>query len=583
MNEGWEVLSGDDLRKVIAPKKKTFRKFRNEQARDESHEDEDGLTYVQRQRLVAILRELQRRKMSAIALYEPMELFRAFHQSTARVRLISGSNRSGKTTAGMAEVTYVATNTHPTWKDHQSGDIFLVGRDEKHIADVICAKLFLPGGGNGKMRRIKDEHTGLWRAYRPWQDQERYGESVELPPLIPESLFAGKPSWSDKARGVMEMVKLKTGWTLKLFPGGTSPPQGSTPKFVHLDEEIKNERWFMEVMARLTDFRGRMVWSATPEIGGESLWDIHVRCMEESTKPPGERLFEEFNAKVLDNVHMGDDAKREMEQLLRTDPKLYAAKFLGHYLVESYRVYPNFDTRSHVVDWFPIPDDWCRYVLVDPGIVAMPILFVAVPPPTHPMAGHVFVYEETVLRNTNANEFGRVMKDRIDAQVIEEFIIDWNGSRRTEFTGTTIRMQLEESLVANRVQSLRRGSRFLEGSNDLRSGLMRVREWLMPMADGKPRVLLLRGMATVLENELQKYHYKRAPNGTITNDPEQRGIHSCDALRYGVMHGLPYVKPEDPSRRKSPIRKYLDGKLARRPVDKAIYLGGARRGERNIS
>lgn len=570
---GWEVIGEGDVDRLLSAPPEPARPARALPT---------GPTFAQKKAILSRMRELSRRRTSAIALYEPMELFKEFHRSVARVRLISGSNRSGKTTAGMAEVTYVATNTHPYWKDHKSGDIFLVGRDEKHIADVICNKLFEPGGGNGKMRLIKDLVTGQWRAYRPWEDSERYDESKEMPPLIPSSLFAQKPSWSDKARGVMELVKLKTGWTLKFFPGGTSPPQGSTPKFVHLDEEIKNERWFMEVMARLTDFRGRMVWSATPEIGGESLWDIHVRCMEDSTKPKEMRLFEEFAATVVNNVHMDEQAKIEMESLLRTDPRLYAAKFLGHYLVESYRVYPNFDARQHVIDWFEIPDDWCRYILVDPGIVAMPLLFVAVPPPSHPMVGHVFVYNEVVLRNTNAYEFGREMKRWVDSQKIEDIIVDYNGSRRTEFTGTSIRTQLEEALAANRVESLRRGSRMLEGSNDLKSGLLRVREWLMPLADGMPKVLLMRGVTSVLEGELQKYHYKRAANGTISGDPEQRGIHSCDALRYGVMHGMPYVVPGDRSKRKSPIRKYLDGKAARKPKDKSIFLGGLRRGEASV-
>src|SRR5258707_330098 len=49
------------------------------------------------QRLRALAVELATRKMEGLALYEPLPVQAKFHQSAVRVRILRGSNRSGKT------------------------------------------------------------------------------------------------------------------------------------------------------------------------------------------------------------------------------------------------------------------------------------------------------------------------------------------------------------------------------------------------------------------------------------------------------------------------------------------------------
>lgn len=533
------------------------------------------LPQVQREAILARYYELQRRRGEAVKLYMPMELQDRFHRSQARIRLMGGGNRGGKTLSGMMEIGYIVRNCHPHYDYPSKGKIYVVGRDEDHIADVLYPKLFQPGGGDGRFRRIRDAITGEWRAYLPWQDEARFAESEPMPPVIPPYLFARKPSWKNAGRGVVEQVRLKTGWVLNFYAGGSSPPQGSAPNYIHLDEEIRNEAWFAEVMARLTDFRGRMTWSATAEIGGDSLWQIHMMCQKDLEKAPEDRLFEEFTVTIADNSHIDARSKKEFADLLSYDPQKYASKVLGHYAVEAYRVYPHFDPRTHVVQPFTVPDDWCRYMLVDPGHVACSVLFAAVPPASDKQhGGHVYIYDELYLTNTNAVDFAVMVKEKVGPQVFEDFIIDWNGSRRTESGGMTIREQFAAALKSVRVECLRRGSDFLEGSNNLDGGLLRTKEWLMPYAaDGTAKLLLFHGCARTLEWELQRYHYKRGPNGIITNKPDQNGIHACDSLRYGVMHGLSYVKPRHPAHRKRRgAAGYLDDKRKRKPKDGSVQL-----------
>ena len=42
----------------------------------------------------------------------------------------------------------------------------------------------------------------------------------------------------------------------------SEPPQGADVDLVWMDEEIRHEAWYAEMLARLTDRRGRLLWSA---------------------------------------------------------------------------------------------------------------------------------------------------------------------------------------------------------------------------------------------------------------------------------------------------------------------------------
>lgn len=529
-----------------------------------------------KQIVMAYLHELNRRRIEATTLYEPMAHQLPFHQSKARVRLMGGGNRGGKTLCGMMEIGWIVRGNHPHYEYPKGGVIYIVGRDEKHLSDVIRKTLLEPGGGNGKWRRIRDLKTGKWRSFRPWEDDWRKDEAELMPPIIPPYLIKGKIAYTDKARGIISQFNTTTGWEIKLFTGGSDPPQGSSPDYVHLDEEITNRRWLTEMITRVTDKRGRVTWSATAEIGGESLWNLHMMCEEERSKPPESRLFEEFTATATVNDHLGQEVKDEMQRMLALDPLQYQTKFLGLYAVESYRVYPQFGKDTHTVEPFEVPKHWCRYMVVDPGHVVLAVEFFAVPPPDEKgFAGHVYGYGELYIEDANSTKFGKAVKEAVDSQVFEDFIVDYCGSRRTEMGGDTIREQLEAALEQNRVRCLRRGSRFLNSSSDLESGILRTKGWLLPIGDGKPKLLLMKGMCPKLELEMQRYHYGRdTKTGLSTGKPHQHGIHCCDVLRYGVMHGLGYVKPRNPAKQKSPARAFVDERNKRKNKDKKLWMTG---------
>lgn len=453
------------------------------------------------------------------------------------------------------EVGWFALNRHPYHQDRKQGRIWVVCASEDHLADTICPKLFEP---NDKFRMIKDPATKEWRAFRQdseW-DRDNLHLSRPMPPIIDRRYFATRPSYITKNRGSFKQVKLKTGWEITFFLGGSTPPAGADVDYVWFDEEIGLLMWYTEMAARLLDRRGFLTWTCTPQVGGQALQNFHLLCEKHAEYEPERRMAEEFHLLLSDNKHVGEREKAELAEQYENDPDTYRVRILGEYLTDQHLVYPTFSKSRHCCPGFPIPQHWTRYCSVDPGHSVLAVTFYAVPPETPftevPAAaqafdaehrGHLYIVDELYIRQADALKFGLAMKEKVGSTAFEAFIIDWAGSRRTEMGGQTIRQQLADALARNNVESRRSGSDFLLGSDDVQPGLSAVRRWLNETTlDGRPKLQIFEGAAPNLISELQRYHTKKT-NGVWTDAPNQVNNHACDTLRYAAMHGLPWVKP----------------------------------------
>lgn len=489
------------------------------------------------------VREKFLREIEATSLYEPLPNQLAFHKSNARERILRGSNRSGKTLAAALELALIVANRHPYLKYPKGGRVIAVGRSEEHIGNVMWDKL---AKIQPKFRRIRDEATGKWRTYKPWlpEDRAREEESVPMTPLIPERLLAREPSWYSKKDNVPRNVHLKTGWEIKFFPGGGKPPCGMDVDYVWFDEEVENSEWYLEMAARLLDRNGRFVWSATAQTGGDQLWNLHLRAEEEEGSP--EPAVTEHPMILANNPHIDEKEKQELALKYKHDPDSYRVRVLGEYLITSFRMYPTFSKTNHCCTPFEIPPDWCRYMIVDPGSVICAVLFLAVPPDE----SHIYVYDELYLRNCDPEMFGDAVQHKVKGHIFQSFIIDDNGSRRTEASsGTTVRQVYAEQLKRRRLRSRASGSGFELGLSNVKSGVEKVKQWMHPKqnsSDGLPYLQVHHDGQIGCTNfvyEIERYHRKRV-KGHLVDEPEQKHNHLMDDLRYAAMHGCRYIKPK---------------------------------------
>lgn len=509
-----------------------------QELRSRTVEEAYGPEYVSAyavERARAVAAELARRRVEGLELYEPLPVQAAFLACPARYRLVRGSNRSGKTLVAAVEVARALTGRDPFGKyPLRDGVCFAVGRAEQHVGEVMYRKLFRAGA----VRMIRDEATGRWRAFRPWEDREREAFAKPAPPLIPPRMVL-ETAWTDKKKNVPGLVRLATGWEVHFFSSLGKPPKGSAIDLFWFDEEIVDPSWYPEMAARIVDRRGRGVWSFTPEAGTEQAYELHERAEKERVLlPEGKRTIVEFESLLADNRHLDDEAKKALAQDLSEEEA--RVKVGGEYAFTGYRVYPTFSMAVHGADPREVPPHWTCYGYVDPGHRVCAALFAAVPPPDE--GDWVLLYDELYLYEATAASFAEAMKNKLAGRVMQAFMMDYHmGIQADVGLGKTVLQQYTEALAAQRVASVQTGSGFLLASDDVQAGILAVQGMLRLRPDGTPRLRVMRERLDRFEHEVKVYHRKRVA-GKVTAAPDTRkDNHLMDCLRYMALHEPRYV------------------------------------------
>ncbi len=305
-----------------------------------------------------------------------------------------------------------------------------------------------------------------------------------------------------------------------------------------MDEEIVDEDWYPEMSARLLDRNGRFIWSATPQAGTDQLYELHERSLEERLKP--KPSVEEFIILLDDNPHIEEEEKTTFAEALSDEDR--KVRVGGEFALISFKVYPEFSMMVHGVDYFEIPENWCRYMVVDPGHQVCACLFAAVPPKEE--GDFLYLYDELYLKECDAATFAKQVQHKTRGHTFQAFYIDPNAAVLTEIaSGKSIGQQYSEQLSINRVTSVATGSGFAPGADEIEAGIMAVHGLLRKRESGPARLKVLRGVLNNFEFEIKRYHKKRV-GGIVQDKPDQkRHNHLMDALRYLAMANVKYVTP----------------------------------------
>lgn len=499
----------------------------------------DGrITSLEADQVRRLLAETARRQIEALRLYQPLPEQNKFHASMAPERILRGSNRGGKTLPAAVEVARAACGRDPYGKwPLTEGRFFCVGKDGRHVSQVMWRKLSRANA----FKMIRDQNTGLWRAFMPWDllDKAREQEAKSAPPLIPPRMIADI-AWIDKKAGQPNLVKLINGWELVFFSSEAKPPNGVDVDGVWFDEEILDLEWYDEMAARLLDRRGRFIWSATPQAGTEQLYQLHERAVAQQGEDAP--AVTEHVILLEDNPHISESEKKAFREKL--SDLAFTVRYEGQFALLSFRVFPEWNPVVHKIPYQEIPANWTRWVAIDPGRQVCAAIFAAVPPPD--VGDYVYFYDELYIKGCDAGRFGTEMRFKCMGQNIHAFIIDHTGSRVHETaSGRTIEDQYSDALKANKVSSLMTGSDFLWASNDVKSGVEASRAWLRTRQNGTCKLRVVEGQCKNFEDEIKMYRYKRI-KGQTTDEPESRGrVHTMACLRYLAMHGIRWVKPPE--------------------------------------
>lgn len=520
---------------------------------------------------MAILKRHYRMARESLRLYRPLPIAAEFHHSAKPIRLITGSNRGGKTVAVAKEVAQAVCGKHPRLP-RKDGMCVAVGKDESHVGLVMWKMLSQPG----QFKIVPDEKFGTWRAVRPWSKDPLQIDPIDLErkhlwrpsePFIP-SYMIDEIAWSKKNRQIPVEVRMKSGWMIKFGTGKGNPPQGIQTNLIWFDEEIDNDAWYSEMVARMVDRydEGSMfLWSCTPQAGTQQLADLHAKC------EAGNVNIAEFKVLIDENPYLDRKAKQQFFDTLTTEEDI-EVRYRGNYAVVGRRIYPMYEPTKHNIKEFgAIPDDWARYMFIDPGQSKAGALMVAVPPD-----GRVIhCYDELFIRHCSAEKFADEAALAIEDDVFIDFIFDNQMGRQSQASGKTVKQHYAEEFQNRGLLCQRRGTGFANASPNIDARTDSAKMLLTPDGEGEPRVVIHEDNCPQLVKQLQDARYQKNNPTRRVKQPDEL----VDCFEYMAEYRPTYVKPKPRNLLNSSAAvKHLEEKRRRNSTRNrlsGVYVAGA--------
>jgi len=251
-----------------------------------------------------------------------------------------------------------------------------------------------------------------------------------------------------------------------------------------------------------------------------------------------------FNAVHQDNPSLWDDERQEwtaqgkitMERLYSLTGLRYKRGVLGLWAGSEGQVYDAFDEAIHIIDPFPIPDNWKRYRVMDFGY-------------THPACvtwwaadgdGRLYRYREIYYT-------GRTTIEHIQGVNGQPGIATYSAGEEYEAP------MICDHDAEDRAVLEKAGIPTIGAKKDIKTGIEKVQERLKIQRDGRPRIYFLRGARvevdeqlelmfkpTCTEEEFGGYVWRNIEDQKEVSTKDEVPIdldnHGLDTVRYLIAH-----------------------------------------------
>jgi phage terminase large subunit-like protein len=244
---------------------------------------------------------------------------RQFHESTAKINILPGGNRGGKTTTASF--------------DH----IFYARQQPCGCKGLALTNTYEKIGEN------------LWPHYKEW--------------LHPSEWVWIKGNQREDNPKIIQFKKNGYKIYFGSYEQGRRSHQSSDWDYVHFDEEAPFDIW-VEVFRGTLDHNGRIGYSYTPIENYE-----YIEELEEKGKDPSEPNYwaPQEPMSLYENNHISQEAKDVWISMLPENIRKY--RIYGYRGQREGLVYPEFTPEIHVCEPFSIPYDWTFYRVLDFGKV----------------------------------------------------------------------------------------------------------------------------------------------------------------------------------------------------------------------
>jgi hypothetical protein len=519
-------------------------------------------------------------------------------------------HNSGKSVVGAIRFAAIATDRSVFGPDGQQVDVRLpwqkgrplimwcIGLGQGHIGQTLHRLLFRPGA----FKIIRDQKTGAWRAYRPWDagDAAREKEAKPSPPLIPQRFINPNGwGWENKAERVFTQCEIWHPETheplayIYAFTSSGDVKAGDPIDEIWVDERIKFPQYYAEWQARLIDNKGRLTWTSWPDITNYALMDVSRRAKDaEQDESP---QVVEVVFKSTQNPHLDADSIRIASDGWSDEER--RARIEGEFVTDTLRMYSNFDPTIHRAiaissdgddDLSRIlrsrngepPEDWTRELVLDPGTSFPAVLLCAIPPEE---LGDYFVpYREIYIPRLTADMLATRVLAHTQGYFFERFIIDPNAGRQTPMGfNVTVAKNYTRAFEELGLRCRQSGAQFTPGSNDVAGRILQLQSWMTIGPRGFPRLRIVVDNCPSLCMQLERYvkdAMSNVPNEFKPAKGQKLDLAVC--LEYWASRNPEWIPPRIGKRRSSEmqslyerLRKTYDKK---KKEDGSLVLGPAR-------
>jgi hypothetical protein len=412
----------------------------------------------------------------------------------------------------------------------------------------------------------------LHRAYNPYTDSHRAYECRPSWPLIPMSEVKGGMegiAWEDKKQRQFNTIELTNGTIIKAYASTAEVKMGDPVDVIWIDEKIARIGHYQEWQARLSDTKGRIVWSSLSDMNG-ALLRINKRA-EDQAREVAQGLrekadVESYVLKFSANPHIDDDEKRKRVEGWDEDERKLRDE--GEFLVGNIKCYPTFNRDVHCAIYDNAeeddalskilrerngepPEDWTRELILDPGTAKPGVLFGAIPTREY-WAGntpYMVIYAEVFGLRLDADEIAKRSKVIVGDYAVQRFIIDGQAARQTPmgFSGT-IGGNYSRAFRERDLYCQESGSAFTPGDPNWPTRSQLVESWLRIRSNGRPILRVVKHRCPQLLDQLEGNlkATQSGPNGeTIVLDMPAKGqqddLRNC--LEYWASRSPRYVEP----------------------------------------
>ena len=255
---------------------------------------------------------------------------------------------------------------------------------------------------------------------------------------------------------------------------------------------------------------------------------LHMRCLSGRTTQLQSR-HEDNPALFNDDGTVTEQGKVYLDKLDRLTGVRYLRLRKGIWAAAEGVIYDSWDDSQHLIDPFPIPEEWPRYWAVDFGFTNPFVLqFWAVDPD-----GRLYLYREIYKTKTLVEDHAR--------HVLE--IVNPDGTRKWK-EPQPVAIICDHDAEGRATFERYLGRSTVAAKKNVVEGIQAVQSRLKIAADGKPRLFIMRGCTVERDSALDDAKKPTSTheevtgyvwaNGKHNEEPLKENDHGCDAKRYIV-------------------------------------------------